>query len=200
MLSERAQRGLLIFLPCLSLFPIKARPRKPRSGARFVKIQAQQHSTKAILICPAGPTCIRGGTTGLKSPHGAWLTRWSSCSQLSSTAKRREVQQDGGSSLCSSFWPRKGEEEEEGEAAQLAVPSHQSSSRSRTRTQLAPEMILALREGLTILYGCIHSFSRISTSLMITVPGRALLTELEDVSQARPWQQEGRDVGRRLTA
>lgn len=150
MLSERAQRGLLIFLLCLSLFPIKARPRKPQSGARFVKIQAQQHSAKAIFICPAGPTCIRGGTAGLKSPHGAWLTRWSSCSQLSSTAKRREVQQDGGSSLCSSFWPRKGEEEgeEEGEAAQLAVPSHQSSSRTRTRTQLAPEMILALREGL----------------------------------------------------
>lgn len=112
------------------------------------------------------------------------------------------MQQDGGSSLCSSFWPRKGEEEgeEEGEAAQLAVPSHQSSSRTRTRTQLAPEMILALREGLNYPDGCIHSFSRISTSLMITVPGRALLTELEDVSQARPWQQEGRDVGRRLTA
>lgn len=33
-----------------------------------------------------------------------------------------------------------------------------------------------------------------------TVPGRALLTELEDISRARPWQQEDHDVERLLTA
>lgn len=77
-----------------------------------------------------------------------------------------------------------------------------SRSSSQTRMQLIPETFLAQRRKASASYTVLlHPLSFQNFKLYNDmVPGRVLLTELEDISWAHPWQQEDHDVERLLTA
>lgn len=121
--------------------------------------------------------------------------------------KGKEAQQDRGGfvQLCRAIptaWSqsqgtRRGEEPFPSEAA---VPSQQEQSQSRTR--LVPETFLARRReerSSSPVLLCPPSFQNFQLYNDM-VPGRALLTGLEDISWARPWQHDDHGVERLLTA
>lgn len=166
---------------------------------------------QSSFVCPAGPVFVKNSTSRMKRSQGpCWWpgeedavissARWSK-SWREQRCSRTEV---GFIQLCralpaASRWEM-GHQERRGASRRPLSPA--SGRGSQTRTQLIPGTFLAWRRKETASYPVLlYPLSFQNFKLYNdTVPGRALLTKLEDISWARPWQQDDHDVERLLTA
>lgn len=166
---------------------------------------------QSSFVCPTGPACIKNLTSRMKSSQGhCWWPREEDATSSSARwhkswrEERCSGTEEGFVQLCralatASRWEM-GHQEGRGALRRLLPPASRSSG--QTRTQLIPETFLAWRRKESASYPvllhplCFQNFKLYNDM----VPGRALLTELEDISWARPWQQDDHDVERLLTA